>query len=547
MYRILIADDEGIAVDSITYILEEVYGKQCEIRSARTGRSVIEIADGFHPDIAVMDIQMPGISGIEAIREIKKLSPQTRYIVVSAYDTFDYAKEAIDLGVVSYLTKPLDRDSFVSAMNTAMGMVDREKERRSSALRTQEKLRTVIPLIESEFLLELLLKSPAEEEIEQFRALLEIQEKSGLILVVECGDAGKAGPGAEAGQEDAALENPIGSGIRIRKFYDQIRNILKSRIPGVLVGQIMVNQLPVLIPHSSAPQDLTERTQTIDACRQIIEQLEERTEVRFRIGIGTVHGMQDMRSSYREAQRALTNGTDPVSHADDLAVLCVYEESYPAKLEHELFESVQKGEADAAGDSADRFFSWMADTQLSSDEESVRLKALEFVLWAEHIAYSSGSLGQYRFRSRSGYLKFVQTADMNELRVWFVRRFREAAGKIGEKSESHAGSLIGEAVRYIRENYQRDISLEDVSRAIGISPYYFSKLFREKTDSTFIEYLTSLRMSRAKELLSDPSLNIRTVCGAVGYQDPNYFSRIFKRTCGVTPTEFRQSKAGTSS
>lgn len=537
MYRILIADDEGIAVDSITYILEETYGNQCEIRTAGTGRSVIEIADGFHPDVAVMDIQMPGINGIEAIREIRKLSPQTHYIVVSAYDTFDYAKEAIDLGVVSYLTKPLDRDLFVSAMNTALGMVDREKERRSSALRTREKLRTVIPLIENEFLLELLLQNPTEAVIDRFRTFLEIREKSGYILLVECGDAAENGNAAEPKQR--ALENPIGSGIRIQKFYEQIRNILKSRIPGIIVGQIMVNQLPVLIPHSAEAQDYNERTQTIDTCRQIVQQLEEKTEIRFRIGIGTVHGMQDMRSSYREAERSLANAANPVSHADDLAVHCVYEESYPVELEHDLFESVQRGNVAAASDNAGRFFSWMADTQLPAEEDSVRLKVLEFVLWAEHIAYSDGSMGQYRFKSRSGYLKLIQTADIRELRIWFVRRIEDAAKKIGEKSENHAGDLIDEAVRYIRGNYQRDISLEDVSRAINISPYYFSKLFKEKTNSTFIEYLTTLRMNRAKELLADPAASVRDVCTAVGYQDPNYFSRIFKRTTGFTPTEFR--------
>ena len=120
MYRILIADDEGITIDSITFILEKNYQGRCEIRSARTGRAVIETAETFRPDIAVMDIRMPGINGIDAIREIRKFCPTTVFIVLSAYSMFDFAKEAIDLGVLAYLTKPLNLDEFLDTMNTAM-------------------------------------------------------------------------------------------------------------------------------------------------------------------------------------------------------------------------------------------------------------------------------------------------------------------------------------------------------------------------------------------------------------------------------------------
>ena len=105
MYKIMLADDEGIVIDSLKFIIERNFTGECEIEYAKTGRSVIELAENFRPDIAIMDIQMPGINGIEAMKEIRKISPQTLMIVVSAYDKFDYAKEAINLGVLDYLNK----------------------------------------------------------------------------------------------------------------------------------------------------------------------------------------------------------------------------------------------------------------------------------------------------------------------------------------------------------------------------------------------------------------------------------------------------------
>ena len=139
MYRIMLADDEGIVIDSLKFIIEKEFGELCEIRYAKTGRSVIELAENFRPDIAVMDIQMPGINGIEAMKEIRKTNRSTVFIVISAYDKFDYAQEAISLGVLEYITKPMERKRLVSVLKRAMEKIDSEKENRKNELLIKEK------------------------------------------------------------------------------------------------------------------------------------------------------------------------------------------------------------------------------------------------------------------------------------------------------------------------------------------------------------------------------------------------------------------------
>ena len=139
MYKILLADDEGIVIDSLTFIIEKEFGNNCIIEHAKTGRKVIELAETFHPDIAVMDIQMPGINGLDAMREIRTSNENTIFIVMSAYDKFDYAQEAIKLGAIEYMTKPMDRNRMISALKNAMSMVDEEKKRRSNDLFIREK------------------------------------------------------------------------------------------------------------------------------------------------------------------------------------------------------------------------------------------------------------------------------------------------------------------------------------------------------------------------------------------------------------------------
>jgi two-component system, response regulator YesN len=126
------------------------------------------------------------------------------------------------------------------------------------------------------------------------------------------------------------------------------------------------------------------------------------------------------------------------------------------------------------------------------------------------------------------------------MRNWFVSKVTEASRNVTAKKEEQSSGVITKAKNYIDTHYSRDISLDDVSREVEISPYYFSKLFKEETGENFIEYVTNIRMEHAKKLLSSSELSMKEICGEIGYADPNYFSRIFKKNIGVTPTEFKE-------
>ena len=120
MYRILLADDEGIVLNSLQFIIEKNFSGRYELETAKTGLGAIETAERFRPDIVFMDIQMPGINGIDAMREIRKFSTNVIFVVLTAYDKFDYAKEAIGLGVLDYLNKPVNQKVVADVIGRAM-------------------------------------------------------------------------------------------------------------------------------------------------------------------------------------------------------------------------------------------------------------------------------------------------------------------------------------------------------------------------------------------------------------------------------------------
>lgn len=214
MYKIMLADDEGIVIDSLTYIIRQNFGDRCEIVSAKTGRSVIELAESFRPDIAFMDIQMPGINGIEAMKEIRKNNANLIFIVMSAYDKFDYAKEAINLGVLDYLNKPVNQRKIVAVLQRAMELIDARREKRSRDLEIREKLEIVVPMIEQGFVMAGLLQEGETSGIENYRQLLGMTEENLFTLVLEFGEEQEGGTHDESRRHGRAPAEAVREKLR---------------------------------------------------------------------------------------------------------------------------------------------------------------------------------------------------------------------------------------------------------------------------------------------------------------------------------------------
>ena len=530
MYRVMLADDEGIVLDSLKMIIEKHFPGQCQMETAKTGRDVIELAESFRPDIAFMDIQMPGINGIDAIREIKKSSPSVVFIILSAYDKFDYAKEAINLGVLEYVNKPFSARSITEVLEKAFKAIDSRRKKRRDDLRIREKMETVTPIIENGFIYAMMFQEISLEDVENYRQLLSMKADYGCMLALAVGDD----------HHGNRMTNTVGAGFRTQLNYAKVRETVKETWDCV-VGSVISNKIPVFLPMKKQKMDYEERIGMIDVCRELTRKLKRATDITFRIGIGSVRRLNKSMDSYEEALKALVSSTGSVAHVDDLPIQCRYDEEYPIDMEKELFDSLESGMTEECERAAGRYFDWMLDNY---DEKnlSVRLKTLEFVLYAEHTAYLNGGM-TYHFTEREHYLPLVVNAKRNsDLRPWFVERFKESCRNMTTKKEEHENQLVVRAQEYIRENYHRDLSLDEVSRHMDLSPYYFSKLFKEETGGNFVEYVTSLRITKAKELLAGDRGSMKEICGAVGYSDPNYFSRIFKKNTGVTPTEYRESE-----
>lgn len=528
MYRILLADDEGIMLESLKKIIEAAFGDTCEIHCAKSGRAVVEMAQAYPPDICFMDIQMPGISGIQAIKEIKKFNTSAVFVIITAYDKFHYAKEAVNLGVLEFLTKPVNKKIILETCTKAMEKVDQTRQKRSDDLRIREKLETVVPMIESGYINNILLQDDFVTYQDNYTQLLDIHEKYGYMMVVEFGDS----------IENGVLSNAVGASVKANKFYSTFREIAQDFFE-CLVGPIMGNRIVLLVPYEQEKEDYEERVAILTRARNMVHKLENRIDSMFRCGIGRVKELGSVKESFQEAVVALRESTSHVVHIEDIPVAQKYDGEYPRDLESRYQKRILEKDVTGARNCAEQFFEWMR-MQSSVTREDVEIKILELVMDAERRAFFAGAL-KYNFNYRRSYIQEIQgCADMDGLKNWFLDKTREICTKMEDSREKEELSIIDKAKSYINANFSRDISLDDVSREADISPYYFSKLFKQETGKNFIEYLTQIRLRNARELLQNSQYSIKEICAQSGYSDPNYFSRIFKKYEGMTPSEYRE-------
>ncbi|MCL6585970.1 MAG: response regulator [Anoxybacillus sp.] len=406
MYKLLIADDEPLEREGLELMIQRMLPEQFRIFHAENGRSAIQQVEQQRPDIVFMDIKMPGIHGLEAIAEIRKTYPSMKIVILTAYDYFTYAKEAISLGVNEYLLKPVKKEQIVAVLHKLVAEIAEEKKMREAELETKEKLAQLYTLNETTFTLFLM------ERIDDFAGKqAPIELNRGFALTVQLETLPKE-----------------------KRVLEQMKDYAKSS------GECLCSPL---VGHHFAlffqtADELEEKT--IPFAQRLLKQLEKLGQIPLKMGIGTIQsGVDGLKQSYKEAALAL-----------------YYLPSF-SRVQH------------------------IHDVPLTENVEPINPLAIE----------------------------------------------------------THQ-SMIEQVEVFLHENYHRDLSLEEVAESVHLTPHYFSKLFKKQTGQTFIDYVTKLRIEKAKELLRDERLNIKEVCYDVGYKDPNYFSRVFKKWTNLTPKEYRQ-------
>ncbi|MGE7980520.1 response regulator [Psychrobacillus sp. NPDC093200] len=508
MMKLLIVDDEPIEREGMQAILQKSF-PEYSFYQAKNGKQAIELADSIRPDLVLMDIMMPGMNGLEAIEKIKETNSSTKFVMVTAFDMFDYARQAIKLGVKDYLLKPSKVTEIVSTVGKVLEECRVEKEAEASSRLANEMWQKTLTLAETDIVTQLLFDHVHEVHIDLLVEMLDTpstQEKFVAVILLP---------------EEA------------EHLYVDIKQKVRQTT-NAWVGALYGRQLPIIVFRNP---DKTFRAQAIAFSKEILSLNKENIGMDWFIGIGQVYGeLSEIRQSYQEALIATMDPTLVVKYRfySEVQAITVETDYQVIRQREQLyFEQLRLG-----------------------DWESIRLFVLDMIQQHEKkgnaLIYTQQRVLEllwiaHRVMNELGIDSEVpvfplQALEYRQLRLETTRLLDRMQTVYKSYFERMEVDKIQQIKQFIYDNSHKDISLDILAQKVDLSPIYISKMFKEKLGINYIDFLTECRIGKAKKLLNNSERSLKEITFEIGYHDPNYFSKVFKKMCGVSPKEYRKTK-----
>ncbi|WP_254450577.1 response regulator [Cohnella herbarum] len=511
----LIVDDEPKVRRGLSSLVPKLDPEWEVVGTTTNGEEALQFVKKLLPDLVITDIRMPRMNGLDLLGELKEYPLQV--VILSGYGYFEYARTAIQFGAFDFLLKPLKPE----AIRDVLGRLSAQLK-----LAAQEP-RTGVPELRYSKLWKEWMLSPDDEQ----------------------GHASKLKPLIPAGAERlriAAIDiDAFDKVISEDQWGDRqlvafaVRNVLHELLAARSAGRFRYlyqngSQMYYLSADESFSREFWEGA---------IETIARSVKISVSVGLSDESSnFEDMPSLLANARESLENkwihGEGKVSDYRDFRLEDLLRIGYPEQLEMRIVRAIRGGDASTAYAGLEEFVLKLRESKASFRLfQRFCLQLLASLLKVSHEQKASHMV--FRRMSRSTEL-FAREFTADEF-LGFMREFVEASLQVLEWSRSQKQSrTLDKAMAYIRDNYARDISLDDVAGHVGMSSSYFSTYFKQETETSFVEFLTRLRMDAAKSLMKDTDLRLYEIAGMVGYQDVKYFSRLFKKTMNATPIEYRQ-------
>ncbi len=219
----------------------------------------------------------------------------------------------------------------------------------------------------------------------------------------------------------------------------------------------------------------------------------------------------------------------------------VKEHGYPMDKENELLNRVRMGDRTGAKEILNEILSSIF-LRSKGDIELIKARVLELVVVISRAAVEGGASLNKLLGLNYGFIsELSEKDDFDDICIWIIKVLDVFLDTVYESRNVKNSKLLSDALNYIRNNYKNNLTLDNVAQQVYISPYYLSHLFKEELGITFVEYLTRVRIDEAKKLLKEDSLSIVAIASEVGYEDASYFSKVFKKSVGIPPNQFRKN------
>lgn len=537
MLKVFLVEDEFIVREGIKKNIDWKSHGYDFCGEASDGELAFPMIQKAKPDIVITDIRMPFMDGLELSKLIKKELPQIEIIILTGHGEFEYAKEAIKLGIAEYLLKPINGEELLSEVDrVALKIEERRKEREIREKYVKEMEEN--SLKERKDLFQYLVTgNKSMSELLEFAQKLEMDLSAMWYNIVLL----------KFQSRNHAHDEYSGSLIEIEQKLDHISINDKQ----VLVFDRNLEGKALLFKADSK-EELSELQKS--AIEKIETVMKEYEHVRYFGGIGIpVNRLRELpvsfeRASHAFAHRYLVEESRIINSSDMKQSVYSDETDFdindvsPKQLDrNKIREFLKTGDREESIYFVEEFF------------KDLRTNAMKSVMFRQYIIMDAYFCvidfleGLQIPKSEIEPLDITSGILQNEeAAMSYVVKIIAKALELRDKSASNRyGDVVDEVMEYIEKNYaDEELSLNLLASHVNFSPNHLSMVFSQQTGQTLIKYVTDYRMNKAKELLRCTNKKSSVVSMEVGYKDPHYFSYLFKKTQGMTPTQYRGGKGG---
>ena len=520
LYRVLLVDDEEDIREGISRKMDWLGLGFSLVGEAANGQDALELAESLRPDVILTDIKMPFMDGLELCRILTDRLPAARFVVFSGFDAFEYAKQAIQMNVVEYILKPINADELSAVLRRLKDQLDRERAERRNVELLRSRYMENLPILRELFYANLL-DGRIEPGTERERA-------AHLDIDLQ-------------GEEWAVGLAYIGSDRRDALSTLSVQKLLEESLTADRCRLSLYNDWVAVIV------SLTESFTSYDLIRvldRVCTLAASYLGLTLTVGVGApCKELSGMARSAAEARTALEYrsmvGRGQVIYIGDLepdgGQVLTFEEAD----ERTLTAAVRLGSEQEVRDAAATLAGKIREANPSAGQYNLFL--MELVTHLIKMIRRSGVGMEEVFGT--GFSLPVQKSALprlEELEDWCAERYLRLWTLIRRRQTDSAGQTVETAKEYIRQHYaESDLSVEKLCAYLHLSSTYFSTLFKRETGTSFTAYVTTVRMEAAAEAIRGTEEKTYLIAQRCGYEDPNYFSYVFKRHFGVTPTKYR--------
>lgn len=535
MLKILIVDDEFYFREALKISLpwKELGFELCG--EAKNGKDALDKVEILKPEIIIVDINMPIMDGLAFVKSIMEADKNIKIIIISGYNEFNYAKQAIQLGVYNYILKPVNEEELKNSLLEIKTIIEKESKIKIEVERLKQQEIESLPLLKDKFLIDLLQGNLMKKEKETLKRLeylnVNITSHYYMVVTVELDYEEKS----DWNDEDKhlwkfAISNILDEILAKHFDFDMCCDI-NDRICVILEKN-----------ENKKPPDFDLLLE--NSLELIRTTVYKHMGFTITIGVGSEKNeLFNISESYKESIVALKNkltlGKNKVIFYSSVAEICKKENLFYVENRSQLLMNMRIVDDKEVQKLITQIFEKIRRHNIHY--ELLFVVCIEMIsVCLEFIVEVGLSINDILPNNKRNLIEEIQSKrSIDEMENWITEIYEYTLDTVKKNKSLKASKLIDEVKKYIKENYQNsDLSINEIAMNLYVNYAHLCCVFKRDSGTTINEYLTEFRIQKAKELFDAGNYLIHNVAGRVGYCDANYFAKCFKKYYGLTPSKY---------